>query len=301
MSKRNAKKQLTFILPIINFETELQEVSISPSIRIRPLTGEETEHLVQRPGPLEVTYPKLSRHCLEVKAENIGPAMKKAYPAISALRLLKPNLIGINLFLFLEGPHVYRYPGSMQVDTSSLRIKKGTFVLKKNEKTAFLYLYRKISKMIKDRKLRFALGRLNMSYSSIWLDTRLLNYMIALESLYLPGGPEKKFRLCCYMASTFSSGSEESTKNIWNYIDKAYDLRSHVVHGNGRPVLKVTIGKGKDRTEVSIGGFIDEIEEYTRQSIRKFIERGMKVKEVQSDIKEEVIKKIGTNITRAKR
>lgn len=229
------------------------------------------------------------------------PAAKKAYPVISALRLLKPNLIGINGVLCLEGPPVFcRFPGDMEVDTSSRRINKGTFEADGKGIFDFLCLYGEITKIIEnDRKLSFALARLNMAYSSKWLETRLLDCMIALESLYLPGESEKQFRLCSYMTSTLSSESERSVKETWNYVREAYCYRSQVVHGRGPLKSKVSIGKGKNMTEVSVEDFVDKIEEYTRRSIRKFIEKGKKVEKVQSDIEEEIIRKIGMNLDRA--
>lgn len=295
MKERDDKEQLSFVFPFLNFETKLQEISISPNMKIRPLTSEEKEWMTKRPGPIEVTYPPFPRLCLEIEAKNMQPAARKVYPIISALRLLKPHLIGINVILLPEEfkGAVYRYPSSMVADTSSRRIKKGTYQLEKAEESDFIDLSHKIDKMIDDQKLHLALERFNMSYSSGWLETVLLDYIIALESLYLPGEAEKKLRLCCYMVSTLSSGSKESAKEIWNYVSKAYDFRSNIVHGSGTLHLKIKIGRGKDRTEVSVTDFVDKIEEYTRQSIREFIMRGKKVKQTQSDIKAELIRKIG--------
>ena len=98
-----------------------------------------------------------------------------------------------------------------------------------------------------------------MAYSSKWHEATLLDYIIALESLYLPGESEKAFRLCCYMTFTLSSGSEESSKEIWNDIHTAYQMRSKIVHGNGSLPRKVSTNKGKDRT-IPAEQFIDKIE-----------------------------------------
>lgn len=116
--------------------------------------------------------------------------------------------------------------------------------------------------MIEDRKLRFALQSFNRAYSSSWLETALLDYIIALESLYLPGEPEKKFRLCCYTVTLLAPVLGEDTTQIWNYIDAAYTLRSRIVHGSGTLPPKIKIGKGDDQTEVSVFELVDRIEEY---------------------------------------
>lgn len=297
LNKPNAKKQLTFALPIMNLETKLDELSIGSNIKMRQLTTKEKQYLQEQTGPFEATRPPLPRHCLEITAEDVDPAVKKAYPVMCALRILKSNLVGINSFLCLEysGGLVIRLPSGLEADASLFRINKGIYVLEKNEKTEFLQLFNRISS-VDDKKLILAFIRFNEIYRSQWLEATLLDLTIVLESLYLTGGAEKKFRLCCYMSSAFSSDSERDTKEIWNYVYKMYDLRSKIVHGSGRLPRKISIGKGECRTQLSARDFVEKIEEYTRQSIRKFMERGKKVQEVQSDIKEEIIEKIGKNI-----
>lgn len=297
MNKQNAKKQLTFALPIINFETKLDELSIAPNIKMRQLTRKEKQYLQEKAGPFEATRPPLPKHCLEITAEDVDPAVIKAYPVMCALRILKSNLVGVNSFLCLEysGGLVVRLPSALEADVSLLRMDKGKYVLEKNERTEFLQLFNRIRRSVDD-KLVLAFVSFNEIYRSQWLQTTLLDLTIALESLYLTGGAEKKFRLCCYMSSALSPGSERDTKEIWNYVYKMYDLRSKIVHGSGSLPRKISIGKGECRIQLSARDFVEKIEEYTRQSIRKFMERGKKVQEVQSDIKEEIIKKIGKNI-----
>lgn len=92
LKEKDNKNQFIFVLPLENFETKIQELSISPHVKVRPLSKEERKSLACRFGPLEVTNPMLPRHCLEVEAKNFQPSVKKAYPIVSALRLLKSNL-----------------------------------------------------------------------------------------------------------------------------------------------------------------------------------------------------------------
>ena len=295
MNNQNVSEKLTFILPLINFETKLRELSISPSIRMRRLTREEKQCMIDN----KAIQHWFSFYCLEIEAEDDLLLVKeKVFPAMSALRLLKSNPVGINSFLYSKAEvlwrEVFRLRGNMEVDIS-FNIGAGTYVLEENEKTILVGLYNRITEMLKDKKLRLALERFNMIYSPVSLEKKLLDLMITLETLYLSGKSEKKFRLCCYMTYTLSSGSEKSTKEIWNYVDKAYDLRSNIVHESAALPIKISIGKEKDRIKIPIENFLDKIEEYTRESLVKFIRREKKVKEAQSDIKEDVIKKIGTN------
>lgn len=287
-------QQQTFVLPLENFRKESKELSVNSSVAFRSLNREERRCLAEKPGPIEVTYPKLPQHCLEVEAENFRQAETEGYPILSALRLLKPNLVGVNIFLvhLVDTLQAYRYPSGMEADMLSRRVNKGIYELKKTDTSDVINLSSSISEMLKDRKIRLAIGRFNMLYAARWIDTRLLDNVIALEALYLPGKLEKKFRLCCYMSSTLSS-EEQTTEEIWAYVEKAYDLRSDIVHGSRSLDPIVKIGKGENRTEIPIEIFADKIEEYTRESIKKFVERGESIGKVQSDIKTEIIKRLG--------
>jgi hypothetical protein len=136
-----------FVFPIENFETRIPELLISPGVKVRPLTKDERILLADKLGPVEMTFPKLPRHCLEIKAENFSPSVKKAYPIVSVLRLLKSTLVGVNVFLPSEeiGGLVYRCPSSMEVDLLSHRFIKGTYELEKIEESDCLNLSDKIA------------------------------------------------------------------------------------------------------------------------------------------------------------
>lgn len=106
--------------------------------------------------------------------------------------------------------------------------------------------------------------RPNWSYGLIDLTT-------SLESLYQGPGEktELAYRLshrCATLLGFAQTGSEK--EKIRKYIKTAYDLRSSMVHG-GRPEWRKLEKVDPDLRSYD---FVEEIFEYTRKSIRKFLE-----------------------------
>jgi hypothetical protein len=296
--------------PIINFRSDKPEFSYNPNVtivsfdpdtRIRELTVEEKDFLL---------YQKIVRHpncyyCLETKLDSVVP-IEKANLVVSALRLLKSGPVGANSFFYaisdmVKGAHdkhsldLGRLDGSTTVDSFS---KGGispsgatSYVLKEDEKARLIALHIKING-IRDHKLSLALEHFNMSYSTRWPEKEILDLLIALETLYLDGASEKKFRLTCYVTSTLSSSSEENGEEIWRYISEAYDLRSNLVHRGEALPEKILLRKGTTRTQVSAEDLLKKIDHYTRQSIIEFITRGKKASDIQSDIENELKQRI---------
>ncbi|MGD9131962.1 MAG: HEPN domain-containing protein [Candidatus Bathyarchaeota archaeon] len=297
MERANTEAELPVVYPIINFEAKLDlPFEISPTMVIRELSKQEQKELLNILTPIEITHPRRPKYCLDFKSnKKIEENSGTPYQVISVLRLLKPKLVGINHVIFQEvSSKVYRYPSSMEADTSLSRIFKGLYVFEEAERSVFLNLLAKVRERLTDKldkKLRFALGRFNMSYCSKTVDDMLLNYIFALESLYLSGISEKKFRLCCYVTFALSSNSDDP-KEIWNYIDSAYNLRSQIVHGQGLRHTTITVGKGYEKTKISPKDFTDKIEEYTRKSILRVLEE-TSVKEFQNKLQKELIERLG--------
>ncbi|MBN1862783.1 MAG: hypothetical protein JW790_03990 [Dehalococcoidales bacterium] len=105
--------------------------------------------------------------------------------------------------------------------------------------------------------LNIPLRRFNSSYHGAPED-KLIDHMIAFESLYLGYDQELKYRLALRVAVLLGRGEAER-KTIFGKIRKAYKLRSDIVHGNRQL-------EWHDLEEI-----IYETEEYLRCSIRRFL------------------------------
>lgn len=103
--------------------------------------------------------------------------------------------------------------------------------------------------------LKIALNRFNSSYGEDQPD-RLLDQMIALESLYLGDDKELGYKLALRAAFLLTEREKERGK-IFKRLKEAYRARGTIVHGGERPS--------------KLGELVVDTEEYLRQSIKHFI------------------------------
>ena len=84
----------------------------------------------------------------------------------------------------------------------------------------------------KDNRFLIALRRLSSGMSECYDEDKLLDYMIGLEALYLPGiNQELTFRLALNVALA-SELDKQKRKDIYKFIKKMYGYRSKISHGN---------------------------------------------------------------------
>jgi len=131
-------------------------------------------------------------------------------------------------------------------------------------------------------KIDIALRRFHSSYHGRFED-RVIDQMIAFESLYLGYDPELKYRLALRVAFLLGKDNEER-EYIFSNMRKAYDLRSDIVHGNRQ-------------VEISeLSSTVPKTEDYLRQSIRRFLlllSPGNSLKEIREKLLDENILKNG--------
>jgi len=120
-----------------------------------------------------------------------------------------------------------------------------------------------------------ALRRFNSAYSGESED-RLIDQMIAFESLYIADNKELTYKLA--LRTAFLLGKTRT--KIFNDMQKAYGLRGQIVHGN-MPVDKTKLEDTVPKTE-----------EYLRLSIRKFLSLSKQypISEIRKRLDENILK-----------
>lgn len=127
--------------------------------------------------------------------------------------------------------------------------------------------------------LSITLRRFNSAYHGE-LEDRLLDQMIAFESLYIGDDKELTYKLA--LRTAFLLGRKRA--KIFNDIRKAYALRGQIVHGN------------KQVDSFKLEEIIPKTENYLRQSIRRFLlllSQGNSLKEIRENLLDENILKNG--------
>ncbi len=117
--------------------------------------------------------------------------------------------------------------------------------------------------------LVMALRRFNMAFERQQLDDRIVDHMIAAESLFLydagdPGGRgELRFRLAV-RAAKFVESPRYAPRQVFDLVRKAYDVRSQIVHGGS---IKNTALP--DKPAATFGEFVSAFEDVMRLGLRK--------------------------------
>jgi len=120
-----------------------------------------------------------------------------------------------------------------------------------------------------------ALRRFNSTYHGE-LEDRLIDQMIAFESLYIADDKELGYKLA--LRAAFLLGKKRV--KIFNDMKKAYDLRGQIVHGN------------KQVDSSKLEETIPKTEEYLRQSIRRFLSLSTQysITEIRKQLDENILK-----------
>lgn len=284
-------KSERLIHPLHNFNTNITlPFEIGATLRIRKLAKIERDIILERSGSIHLEYQKIPKFCLEYENSPTEKYKTNSFSVISALRLLKPNLIGINEVIFPGDSRIYTFPTYMTLNFSKLTFQHGQYFLEKNEIEQFWKLLNKVEKGFPQNRISFSFDRFNRLYSTPNLHDSLLNYAVILESLFLTGFGEKSFRLCCYVTFTLAN-SENEAKEIWNHIETLYIHRSKIVHGEVPIKSPLTVGKNDEKTKVSLVEFTKKIDTYVRRAILRILEE-KSIEDFQCKLKENFIKKM---------
>lgn len=142
---------------------------------------------------------------------------------------------------------------------------KKKYILNNDDKKKFPEFWERIKYIfIKEpRNLDIPLDRFTDSYFRDTIDDKIIDLMIALESLFLREDKELRYRLSLRIPF-FLCDTYTERKNMQIFIKKAYDLRSTAVHGGVFP-SKIRVNK----IEYKLIDFVFELEDIVRKSIVK--------------------------------
>ncbi|MBN1692437.1 MAG: hypothetical protein JW845_02660 [Dehalococcoidales bacterium] len=134
-------------------------------------------------------------------------------------------------------------------------------------------------------KIDISLGRFHSSYHGD-IENRLIDQMIAFESLYIGDNKELTYKLAMRTAFLLRK-RKDHRKIVFDNMKKAYDFRSKIVHGNNPP------------SRIKLNEIVPKTQNYLRKSLIIFSElmsKGKSLKNIQEKLLDENIITIGESL-----
>lgn len=288
------KSKLKFyaFAPLEGFSSEVDEIELDKNLRITRLSKEKLSELFKVGRDVSISQDRIFRFrfilaCEYETSKIIGEEnskpkilpsqeIKKTFDnVISALRLFKKGVVGYN---FIQIKPLGWYPMSTSTTSGIFTYPYfGHYKLEKHEIEDFKILLKKIEKA--PDFLTIPINRFNFANDRERPEDKLIDYIIAFESLFTKEPQELSYRLSIRV-SFFMGKSYKDRKEIFTLIKKAYDLRSKIVHGMNYDKNVEVNGES-----IPIQDFVSRIEELLRESIKESIKSSLQFKNRDSLLK----------------
>jgi len=232
------------IAPLLGFSTTLGSIEFSETVQIRRLSDDEKTAATGRVPPIPglPVGPNLldmafSNYAITVDGQipKNGPVSNQGFKEVddvlTTLRLYQDAWVGTSSRWFEATTptfqHIEAFRGSVR---SSLWMPFGEYQVDGADVPRLIELYEWVAAMPETGPLRTPIRRLNQSYDRPSDEDRLIDYWIALESLFLDDQGELTYKASIRIARLV--GDDLTTrKAIKKQISASYSERSKVVHG----------------------------------------------------------------------
>jgi hypothetical protein len=264
------------LAPLQNFEAEVDIVELGDRLVIKKISDKYLTELRTRAESglslslsfhenIKLQYSAEMTHYLKKEEpHNIEEPIRTIRKLVSALRIFKEGVCNCpfiesrpltwELMGGILGSHIYQYP---------IAFWRKKYRLQRDDISKFVAFWKRFNKFEFDKHkfLGIAINRFNYAYGRELDEDKLIDYMIALEALFLREGEknELKYRLSMRTA-LFLEDDPMKRKAIRNNVQNAYDLRSRIVHGSSKIEYS------------EIRKSVDTIEDYLRKTIIKFLD-----------------------------
>jgi hypothetical protein len=261
------------ISPIYNLETYGNKIDLSilvPSnwkLTIRKMTIKEKNSLLLISGYedlrnslvlsskylLDLSYTEKKRFGEETVKDKVDEVMKILRNIISSLRLIKPGKIGISISYFRPEVGSVRRTALWDFDYMSIVLPSEYSIHKKDVQECKIFMKLLNSS---NKHLEIALDRFNLAYSRGDKSDKLIDLMIAYESLFSGEITDSVSHKLALRLSRLSSSDDNDRKRNYRRMKELYLERNKVVHG------------GKKEVSFNI---VHETEEFIRTSLKKYL------------------------------
>ena len=264
---------VTELSPLMNVEIESDQLQIDANMQLRRLSMDELEEWLNAEilAPLQplTSHELIMLQCsVEVVCQqkrysafgSNADAREKVSRLITAMRLLTdayPRLAFTKIrtssllksgFYTNWGPSTNRFSPSVKID--------------KSQESGLVELYKKLGSGPNLTIIGLAIMRWNSAADRLTEEDKLIDYWIALESLFVPdAAQELSYRTALRIAAFLGTNGVER-KQIYEQMKESYRLRSEIVHGSIR----------KQKKKVGSAELINLSRSYLRQALLKILE-----------------------------
>lgn len=261
--------------PLMKTEIAPDQIQIEPGIRLRQIENGELEDwvnadryipLMSSPLPfggiidlkcgIEVEY-RQSRHSTESSQLE---AHNKVQHLVTALRLLTHGFPRI-AFTERHASSLLAL-GSSRSWSPSLHTGGSLTKIDKTREQELVALYAKLGHSLNTDKAALALARWNSAGDKLTQEDKLVDYWIALESLFVPETEQElSFRVALRIAAFLGEDGSER-RQIYDDIRDSYRLRSKIVRGSA----------SKRKTKRTAAELTDLTRSHLRRTLLKILE-----------------------------
>jgi|SRR5258708_6507114 len=234
-------------------QTKIQEMSYRPYIQFS-----KSEFVIERKNTKQKM---VGRFRSEPSPEQLERELNESVDlfdiVIKALRVLKSSGVyrehGVTTETLTFSPYAVISTRVSFFENTVLGDKCKLTAQEANELKA---LYAKV-KQASNQTFKIASSRLGFGMERRFEVDKLLDYMIGLESLYLPdGNDELTFRLSLRVAFVVNHDMTER-KNLFKFLKKMYGVRSKIAHGKKHELSKEDISKTEQILRQSLKIYLD--------------------------------------------
>lgn len=203
--------------------------------------------------------------------ENIKDLKRKQELIIKTLRMLKEGVF-FSVGKFICSKSIFFGQGSVSFHKkpcSSHKSNDYNFTLEERE--VFEKFYKNNKKFESKKEWIVSSRRFNQAIERDNIEDKIIDLMISFESIFF--GKYRKsstFKLALYF-SHFLSDDKFKRKELFDFMNEAYNLRSNIVHGDDDHTKSLQSKKLKlEKPNLKV--FSDKLENYLRQVLRKLVE-----------------------------
>ena len=271
-----------WLCPLYFFEYDSEQIDLPEKLQIIKIPRKFVEYLDRSYPDTLPTILSEAKWAIAIKIERIDTtnmsiiesmsigfkqqdnAMNRLFDLITTLRLYKKGRLVAGLATLATFHNSEWSIGGSANWTPVSNIlffkEEPIYKLRQSELKRFITLFKQIrlwrASGILDN-VEIALERFHSSYHGN-IEDRIIDQMVAFESLYLGDSQELTYKLALRVA--FLLGKREEQRNlIFADMKKAYSYRSRIVHGNNPPSRR------------ELRDIVPKVENYLRQSLRKFL------------------------------